>query len=100
MLVARLSERWSVPDARASEVTAACQCGSALGENGTTNSGRRDMKRIFAVAGVLAASLFLARLGHATPGWVQLPGLATQIAVGANDIPYVLDINGYVQYLA
>jgi len=58
------------------------------------------MKRIFGVAGVLAASLFLARLGHATPGWVQLPGLATQIAVGANDIPYVLDINGYVQYLA
>lgn len=51
-------------------------------------------------AGVLAASFFLARLGHAMPGWVQLPGLATQIAVGANDIPYVLDINGYVQYLA
>lgn len=59
------------------------------------------MNRIKQIAaGVLAASLFLARLGHAMPGWVQLPGLATQIAVGANDIPYVLDINGYVQYLA
>ena len=58
------------------------------------------MRHTFGAAGALIASLFLARLGHATPGWVQLPGLATQIAVGANDIPYVLDINGYVQYLA
>ena len=49
--------------------------------------------------GCLSACLFAARFGHATDGWVQIPGAATQIAVGANDIPFVLDTNGYVQYL-
>lgn len=58
------------------------------------------MKHIFGAAGVLSAILFAAGVGHATDGWVQIPGLATQIAVGANDIPFVLDINGNVQYLA
>ena len=36
---------------------------------------------------------------HATPGWVQQPGNATQISVGASDYPFILDTNGYVQYL-
>jgi hypothetical protein len=59
------------------------------------------MKHTFWAAGMLSASLFVVRVGHATTyGWVPVPGLATQIAVGANDIPYILDINGYVQYLS
>ncbi|HYQ43119.1 MAG TPA: hypothetical protein VER11_14160, partial [Polyangiaceae bacterium] len=58
------------------------------------------MKHVFGAAGVLSAILFAAGIGHATDGWVQIPGLATQIAVGANDMPFILDINGNVQYLA
>lgn len=33
-------------------------------------------------------------------GWIQVPGQGTQIAVAANDIPYVIDTDGYAEYLA
>ena len=49
---------------------------------------------------VTIAALLAGEVAHATPGWITVPGLAQQIAVGASDLPYVLDINNFVQYLA
>jgi len=57
------------------------------------------MKNALWALGFLGSSLFFGRVSHATEGWVQIPGAATQIAVGANDIPFILDTNGYVEYL-
>ena len=36
---------------------------------------------------------------QASMGWIQVPGLANQISVGASDYPWVRDANGYAQYL-
>ena len=57
------------------------------------------MKRIVGTLAI-SACLLVGRVSHAAPGWVPVPGLAQQIAVGASDLPYVLDINNFVQYLA
>ena len=58
------------------------------------------MTRFTAVfsAATVAAVLCVAPRAHATLTWVQQPGLANDIAVAANDMPWVVDINGYVQY--
>ena len=63
-------------------------------------SARGSLKHGLGIAAILSVSLFVGRVAHATDGWIQIPGAATQIAVGANDIPFILDINGIVQYLA
>jgi len=57
------------------------------------------MKNYLGALGVLACALLGSARAQAAPGWLQLPGAATQIAVGASDYPIVLDTNGYIQYL-
>ena len=56
-------------------------------------------KAIAAAVTVSFGAMVGARAAQATPGWVQQPGNATQISVGASDYPFILDTNGYIQYL-
>jgi hypothetical protein len=49
-------------------------------------------------AATAAAILSVAPMAHATLTWVQEPGLATDIGVAANDTPWIVDMNGVVQY--
>lgn len=35
---------------------------------------------------------------HTPSGWTTLPGKAQKIAVGSNDVPYIVDMNGSVQH--
>ncbi len=46
------------------------------------------------IAGILLA----ASSAHADPYWQQQPGLALDIGVDAEDTPYIVDLNGYIQY--
>ncbi len=57
------------------------------------------MKHLGTLGPLAAAGLLLAASSaHADPVWIQQPGLAVDIGVAANDIPWVVDINGNVQY--
>jgi hypothetical protein len=57
------------------------------------------MKVFGALAALSAAGILsVAANAHATLTWVQEPGLATDIGVAANDMPWIVDINGVVQY--
>jgi hypothetical protein len=61
--------------------------------------GEAEMTKIGVVwAATIAAVLSVAPKAHATLTWVQEPGLATDIGVAANDMPWIVDINGVVQY--
>lgn len=51
------------------------------------------------VLGIFAVATLGSARTQAAVGWVQVPGAATQIAVGASDYPFVLDTNGFIQYL-
>ena len=57
------------------------------------------MMRLTWVIGVMASGVLGSHTARAEMGWVQVPGLATEISVGASDYPWVRDINGYAQYL-